>query len=206
MSGDAVKYPNIGALPPEDAKQQLRAQCRQYRRQRCAQEKSRLALQWQKTVLDFTAGAHTVTCFVSTSGEPPTYGLCKALADAGKTLLLPKLGPGLTRSWGYFRGLDDLVQLAPGRPPEPGGAAFDNDILSEVDAMIIPALLVSRFGERLGQGGGWYDRALKCIRPDTAVGAMVFPGEFVDFHLPQDDMDVPVPYAILPTRAEKTAV
>lgn len=185
-------------LEYEEAKQHLRSKVRANRKQRSISMHNELAKSWETTVLSFISGAKTVAAFVSTENEPQTYSICTAIADSGVQLLLPKLGPGLTRSWGYFKGIDDLEQLAPGRPPEPSGAAFDNDILKTVDAMIIPALLISKFGERLGQGGGWYDRALKTVNPDLPIGAMVFPEELVDFHLPQDEYDMTVGYALLP--------
>ncbi len=190
----------------ESQKQHLRALARENRKLYTPQQRQELAQQWQNTALEFLAEAKTVAAFVSTEFEPPTYELCKVIADNKKRLLLPKLGPRLTRAWGFFQGLDDLEQLAPGRPPEPSGPAFDNDILLEVDAMIIPALLVSRFGERLGQGGGWYDRALKVVRPNLPVAAMVFPQELIDEHLPQDVHDVKIPYVLLPTEIVTTAV
>lgn len=64
----------------------------------------------------------------------------------------------------------------------------------------MPATLVDRQGRRIGQGGGWYDRVLKQISPTTKVGAMVYPEEFVDIPLPQDPMDRPVHYVVLPDR------
>lgn len=79
-----------------------------------------------------------------------------------RELLLPKLGPGLSREWGWYRGAEDLLREAPGRcPPEPSGPAISSDILSEVGALLMPAILVDRQGRRIGQGGGWYDRVLK---------------------------------------------
>ena len=64
----------------------------------------------------------------------------------------------------------------------------------------MPATLVDRHGRRIGQGGGWYDRVLKQVSPTTRVGAMVFPEEYVDVDLPQDPMDRPVSFVILPDR------
>ena len=200
MSHNPLNIPDISQIEAEDAKQVLRAQIRKTRKNRSEREREEYAQQWIPTVLDYIKDDSTVAAFVSVPSEPPTHELCKAIADSGKTLLLPKLGPGLTRAWGYFQGLDDLQQLAPGRPPEPSGPAFDNDILREVDVMLIPALLVSRYGERLGQGGGWYDRALKEVNPEVPIGALVFPGEFVDFHLPQDEFDMQIHDVILPDR------
>ncbi|MDR6939829.1 5-formyltetrahydrofolate cyclo-ligase [Arcanobacterium hippocoleae] len=198
MSNDLPNFLDFTDLEAEDAKQVLRAKVRKARNERSETEKTMYAEQWVETVLEYVKDYKQVAAFVSVANEPPTHELCKAIADSGKTLLLPKLGPGLTRAWGYFQGLDDLHQLAPGRPPEPSGPAFDNDVLQNVEAMIVPALLVSKYGERLGQGGGWYDRVLKQVRAGTPIGALIFPEEFVDFHLPQDEYDVPVCDAILP--------
>lgn len=199
MPNDVLNFSDISHLDTEDAKQILRAKVRDARKNYSERERAIAERQWIDTVLDYLTDYSRVAAFVSVSSEPPTHNLCKAIADSGKSLLLPKLGPGLTRAWGYFQGLADLRQLAPGRPPEPSGAAFDNEILRDVEAIIVPALLISCYGERLGQGGGWYDRALKETAPNTPVGALVFPQEFVDFHLPQDIHDMPVSDAILPT-------
>lgn len=188
--------PDVTSYEPEDAKQRLRSAIRSHRKERSEAARIELARQCHDPVMRFVEGASRVGCFVSVNAEPPTYELCALIADSGKELLLPKLGPRLTRSWGFFRGLDDLQQMAPGRPPEPSGPAFDNDILASVDVLIIPALAVSHAGERLGQGGGWYDRALKAIGKDTKVLALIYPEEYVTTALPQDEMDMPVPYVV----------
>lgn len=191
-----LSLPDLSTLDLEEAKQILRGAARTHRKERSSVAREEAAQKYIPHVLDFVNGSHRVACYVSVNCEPPTFELCTAIADSGIELLLPKLGPGLTRAWGYFRGIDDLEQMAPGRPPEPTGPAFDNSILSSVDAMIIPALLVSRAGERLGQGGGWYDRALKETGAHTRTAALIFADEYIEESLPQDDMDVPVPYAI----------
>ena len=191
-----LTLPQVAGLEPEEAKQVLRSAVRKHRQQRTEKQRQSLAPLFQEQALKFVDGAGRVACYVSVNAEPPTHELCTAIADRGIELLLPKLGPGLTRAWGFFKGVDDLAQLAPGRPPEPSGPAFDNDILASVDALIIPGLLISRTGARLGQGGGWYDRALKSIPDSARVGAMVFADELVDIDLPQDENDMPVGFAI----------
>ena len=42
--------------------------------------------------------------------------------------------------------------------------------LSGVDIVLLPALGVSRAGDRLGQGGGFYDRSLSGLRPHAQGG------------------------------------
>ncbi|MFY9263180.1 MAG: 5-formyltetrahydrofolate cyclo-ligase [Actinomycetaceae bacterium] len=197
---NALTLINTSDAEPDEAKQLLRSAVRKERKRRAKKARRDFSETWIDTVLRFTQGRESVACYVSTPTEPATEDLIDALYDAGKTVVLPKLGPGLTRAWGLYRGRDDLQQLAPGRPPEPSGEAFPNTYLASVDAIIMPALAIAHDGSRLGQGGGWYDRVLKEVRPETLIGAMVFPWEFVDRDLPQEELDVKIPYVILPDR------
>lgn len=191
-------------LDVEDAKQALRSQVRAQRARRSQSARDELEKLWIPTVMDFIGDAEVITCYVSIKEEPPTRELCDTIVAAGKRLLLPKLGPGLSREWAWYHGADDLEVLAPGRPPEPSGISLGNEVLADVDALVIPALLVGRGGTRLGQGGGWYDRILKKVPERARVGAMVYPDEVVDAALPQDEMDRSVSYVILPDRWEAT--
>ncbi|MCI6574046.1 MAG: 5-formyltetrahydrofolate cyclo-ligase [Actinomycetaceae bacterium] len=200
-----LSLPQTAQYDPEDAKQLVRSAIRAHRKERTETARITAGEHIAEHVLTFVAGAHCVACYVSVNHEPPTRELCTQIADTGIQLLLPKLGPSLTRSWGYFRGDADLETMAPGRPPEPSGPAFDNSILADIDAMIIPALAVNAQGERLGQGGGWYDRALKEIGEQTKVAAIVYEEEFVDDALPQDEMDVRIPFVITPSGIFSTA-
>ncbi|WP_239519511.1 5-formyltetrahydrofolate cyclo-ligase [Arcanobacterium phocisimile] len=179
----------------EEAKQAIRALIRERRNAKA----HLFSDEWVGPVMDFTAGLDVVACYVSLPNEPPTGPVLDALEASGKTILLPKLGPGLTRAWGEYRGKADLAQLAPSRPLEPSGPALPQDVLANVDAMIIPGLAVSHSGQRMGQGGGWYDRVLKTENLTRRIGQMVFPWEYVSDDLPQDELDVPIPYALLPS-------
>lgn len=198
MRTQTVALPDVTGLDVEDAKQTLRAAAHAHRSRRPVGEREQLGEQWVQTALEFLGDAQTVACYVSVNEEPPTPALCEAIASSGRRLLLPKLGPTLAREWAWYLGAEDLRVGAPGRPPEPSGPSMDAKILADVDALIIPALLVDQEGHRLGQGGGWYDRVLKQINPSAKVGAMVFPDEYVDVSLPQEAMDRGVSFVILP--------
>ncbi|AWE43368.1 MULTISPECIES: 5-formyltetrahydrofolate cyclo-ligase [unclassified Actinobaculum] len=200
MRMDRVTLPDVSGMDVEDAKQVLRATAREHRSRRPANIRGELGNQWVATAMDFIDDAQIIAVYASVNNEPPTLELCEALIVAGRRVLLPKLGPGLAREWGWYRGADDLAVLAPGRPPEPSGDAIGSEILAEVDVMLVPAMLVDHHGNRIGQGGGWYDRVLKQIRPETRVGAMVYPEEYVDIDLPQCDTDQQVSYVLLPDR------
>ena len=136
--------------------------------------------------------------YVSVSQEPSTYPALEALESKGIRILLPKLGPGLARMWAWYEGHDNLVEDAPGRPPAPAGQPLDSTAVEAADVVIVPALAIDPSGNRVGQGGGWYDRMLKQDVNHARIGAMVYPWEMVSMTLPSDGMDVPVKQVILP--------
>ncbi len=60
-------------------------------------------------------------------------------------------------------------------PAEPGGKA-----ITSADVVIVPALAVDRNGNRLGRGGGFYDRALAQVGPLIPVIALLYDDELLD--------------------------
>ena len=106
--------------------------------------------------------------------------------------------------WGLWEAGRALVTL--GRPPaQPDGEARGAESLKEADLIIIPALAASADGTRLGQGGGWYDRALMHRSPDTPVVAAIFDDEVAEAGIiPAEPHDVPVDAIVTPTRTITT--
>ena len=102
--------------------------------------------------------------------------------------------------WGLWEAGRALVTL--GRPPaQPDGEARGAESLKEADLIIIPALAASADGTRLGQGGGWYDRALTHRSPGTPVVAAIFDDEVMEAGLiPAEPHDIPVDGIVTPTR------
>ena len=62
------------------------------------------------------------------------------------------------------------------RAARPLGAAA----IAEADTVFVPALAVARDGNRLGRGGGSYDRALRRVPAGVPVVALLFDDELVD--------------------------
>ena len=118
------------------------------------------------------------------------------LDEAGAPLGAPR--------WGLWEAGQALVTL--GRPPaQPDGEARGAESLKEADLIIIPALAASIDGTRLGQGGGWYDRALMHRSPDTPVVAAIFDDEVAEAGIiPAEPHDVPVDAIVTPTRTITT--
>jgi 5-formyltetrahydrofolate cyclo-ligase len=64
--------------------------------------------------------------------------------------------------------------------------------LGACQLILAPALAVDRSGTRLGQGGGWYDRALRWAAPGALILAVCFPDEILPAGtLPREAHDVP---------------
>ena len=63
--------------------------------------------------------------------------------------------------------------------------------------VLVPALAVDHAGNRLGRGGGSYDRALARVGPLIPLIALVYDDELLD-HVPTAPHDVPVRAAVSP--------
>lgn len=136
--------------------------------------------------------SQVVASYCSYGDEPDTKLLNELILKVGKRLLLPKLLPDKNLEFRFWDG--DPKNLSPnGKIQEPIGAKYTGAI----DLMIIPALAVDFQGNRLGQGGGSYDRVLQTF-PGTTV-ALINENELVS-ELSVGPHDVPVKIVLTPTR------
>ena len=145
--------------------------------------------------------------FVSTPLEPDLSLTLGAFDRALLPVLIDEVGaPYCSPRWGLWEAGQALV--TPSRPPaQPCGDAMGAESLTEADLIVIPALAASADGSRLGQGGGWYDRALTHRRPDVPVVAVIFDDEVLDpGEIPTAAHDIPIDMIITPTRTIDTDV
>lgn len=145
--------------------------------------------------------------FVSTPLEPDLSLTLGAFDRALLPILIDEAGtPYRSPRWGLWEAGHALV--TPSRPPaQPDGEAMGAESLTEADLIVIPALAASEDGARLGQGGGWYDRALTHRSPDVPVVAVIFDDEMLDpGEIPTEAHDVPINMIITPTRTIATDV
>jgi len=190
-------------MQPDDAKVELRASIRRQRQQRAERRLQEHAAALCEQVLRFepVKVAGCVSVYASRPHEPGTLPLIEALHARGVRVLIPLLGDGLQRGWGVYGGAADLIERAPGRPPEPSTAFLPAQTLNDADVVIVPALAVDSSGTRLGQGGGWYDRALVDVRDGVPIIALTFAGEVRDAGLeplPREAHDVRINGVITP--------
>ena len=140
--------------------------------------------------------AGTIAAYYSVGAEPDTRGLVYALWKRGSYVLLPVLRADGDLDWASYEGPDSLVP-GPRGLREPGEPPRGVDAVARADAVFVPALAVDQAGNRLGRGGGSYDRALARVGPLIPLIALIYDDELVD-HVPAEPHDVPVRAAVSP--------
>ena len=140
--------------------------------------------------------AGTIAAYYSIGAEPGTHSLVYALWKRGSYVLLPVLRPDGDLDWASYEGPDSMVPgprglREPSDPPRGVGA------VARADAVLVPALAVDRAGNRLGRGGGSFDRALARVGPLVPLIALVYDDELID-RVPAEHHDVPVRAAVSP--------
>jgi 5-formyltetrahydrofolate cyclo-ligase len=140
--------------------------------------------------------AGTIAAYYSVGAEPDTRGLVYALWKRGSYVVLPVLRADGDLDWASYEGPDSLVP-GPRGLREPGEPPRGVDAVARADVVLVPALAVDQAGNRLGRGGGSYDRALARVGPLIPLIALIYDGELVD-HVPAEPHDVPVRAAVSP--------
>ncbi len=102
--------------------------------------------------------ARTVLCYVGTQREIDTRSLLETILHAGKTLAVPLcIKKGVMEA----RAVRSIDELCPGSfgilEPEPSAVFVSPE---SIDLAIVPCCTGNERGERLGYGGGYYDRYL----------------------------------------------
>ena len=136
--------------------------------------------------------ASTIASYVSYEFEPSTSEINEAFVRDGKTVVLPRIN-GDQLEWVRWNG-DPNQLITRKKILEPLGDALKD--LSQISAVIVPALRIDQSGYRLGQGGGYYDRALTKISA-FSIG-LIHPDEISSEDLPREDWDIPLSAAATP--------
>ena len=141
---------------------------------------------------EFSA-ANVIASYRSYGDEPDTSALNRKLIALGKTLLLPRID-GQALQWVKWNGEDSSLAKKK-KIEEPIGDAIAD--LKAIDLIVVPALRIDRKGYRLGQGGGYYDRALPKFKA-WKIG-LVYAGELNSEELPHEAHDIPLDAAASPS-------
>ena len=137
--------------------------------------------------------ATTIASYISYEFEPSTVEINEAFLRDGKVLVLPRIN-GDQLEWVRWNG-DPAQLVAKKKILEPAGDPLTE--LSQIQAIVVPALKIDQSGFRLGQGGGYYDRALRNLNA-WKIG-LVYAGELSSEVLPHESHDVPLDAAATPS-------
>lgn len=198
---DRANAARAAAASPGRTKHDLRRRIRAARRARPAaeQEADALALADMVASVPEVARASCVTLYASMPGEPGTGPLRAALRARGVRVLLPVVLPEGLLDWAEDTGT--LVAPAGFGGDEPAGERLGLDGIRQADVVLVPGLAVDTLGRRLGQGAGYYDRALPRLGPAVPVIAIVHDGEVLDAAVepvPTEAHDRPVDAVVTP--------
>ena len=144
-----------------------------------------------------------VAAYLSCGSEPGTLQLVGWLAAQNVQVLLPVLTePGhrvrTSAAWAPYAG-PDALRVGVQSILEPTTDIAPHDALAAADLVICPALAANTSGDRLGRGGGWYDRALGGTAPDAQLWALLNDDEVLDA-VPTRPWDRRVGALVTPTR------
>ena len=141
-----------------------------------------------------------MTCYRSLPTEPDTSELLDRLVDAGHHVWLPRID-GAELRWVRVDGATAYAR-GPLGIAEPTGPV-DDDALSRADMLLMPGLACDVSGHRLGQGGGYYDRALADVPLHTDGGPLrvllLHDDELLET-VPNEPHDRPVDVVVTPER------
>jgi 5-formyltetrahydrofolate cyclo-ligase len=138
-------------------------------------------------------GAKSVGIYLSFGSEPVTDAFVVAAKAAGISLSAPRTGPDSSMEFARLEGPSKSSELG---FLQPAGEIVEPD---ELDLIIAPALSIDFSGNRLGRGGGFFDRYLEQF--DGPVAGVIYENELVP-NLPSEDHDKPVQYAVTPSKIQ----
>ncbi|MDO4629741.1 MAG: 5-formyltetrahydrofolate cyclo-ligase [Planctomycetia bacterium] len=186
-----------------DQKTELRKNIRLARkREEHRPEKSVSACRRLVALLEW-ACAQTVLVYVSYQSEVETDTLLDTLLKTPeKRCIVPLCLENGGLKLVEIRSRSELVPGAYGIL-EPCASVAEmserNCIAPEIDLAVIPGIAFDARGRRLGQGGGYYDRLLPCLRPEVPTIGLAFECQIVP-EIPCEAHDSGVKYLITEAR------
>ncbi|MBS4431103.1 5-formyltetrahydrofolate cyclo-ligase [Pectobacterium punjabense] len=204
-SSDSSILPDTSFSSTAASRQQIRQAVRQRRRLLTPEQQARFAQQVCECVVAHpkVIQADSVAVFLSFDGELDTIPLIQQLWQQGKRVYLPVLHPFRAGHLLFLRYAPD-TELVRNRLKimEPRLDVRQVLPLPQLDILLTPLVAFDHQGQRLGMGGGFYDRTLQ-YRRHTDSGpypmGLAHDCQQVD-ELPVESWDIPLPEIITPSR------
>jgi 5-formyltetrahydrofolate cyclo-ligase len=187
------------------SRQQLRQHIRSLRRSLSAAQQQQASLDLVQQLLPRpeVQQAQHIALYLTNDGELDTTALIQALWQQGKTLYLPLLHPVVPGYLVFQLYTPDTV-LTPNQfgigEPELNCSLLRP--ISQLDLMFTPLVAFDSQGQRLGMGGGFYDRTLSQLDSATTMPLLIglaHDCQQVDA-VPVEAWDIPLPAICTPTK------
>lgn len=145
----------------------------------------------------FFQEAGSMLIYLAFRGEPETDAIIETAFQAGKLVAAPQA----RRAGKTMRALPlyNLLEVTVGEwgMREPRETA-ENPLAPELfDLIVVPGLAFTERGDRLGYGGGYYDRYLALIRPDALTVGIGYNFQIID-RFPTESFDRRVDRLVTP--------
>lgn len=132
------------------------------------------------------ASAHCVALFAAMWDEVPTAEVLERWRTMGKRVVVPRVEGDVMRYYDYS---PERMQEGAFGILEPVGD--DEVAVADIDLMIVPARAFTQSGERLGRGGGFYDKYMSLSGFRAVKFGICFECQIFD-ELPTDPHDIAV--------------
>jgi 5-formyltetrahydrofolate cyclo-ligase len=156
----------------------------------CAQIQSRFV------AADFYRQTRTVVLYAACDNEVATGAIFDHALASGRAVLYPRLD--LTTGALRLGRVRSRTELSPGAfgilEPAPTVESAGADLLERC-VVAVPGLAFSPLGERLGRGGGHYDRLLCALGPDAVAVGLAYSFQLLD-RVVQADGDRRLAYVV----------
>ena len=174
---------------------------------------ARHGLAWASSLTGGNPG--TFAAYLGVGSEPGTLPLLATLHEAGHRVLLPVCEPARALAWVYWTPASEFVRSRYAPIQEPAGERHDTSVVQHTDGIFLPATAVDFSGNRIGQGGGYYDTFLAALAallpsgtaasdggplPPVPTAAVVYDGEVLPAgSIPAEPFDRKVAAALTPS-------
>lgn len=184
-------------------RQLIRQQMRQLRRELSVSQQQQAAQRLCQRAINFApvASARHIALFLSVDGELDTRPLIDSLWQMQKKVYLPVLHPFAAGELLFLR-YDPKTVLRQNKLRIPELVLDVRQLipLQQLDVIMVPLVAFDLQGERLGMGGGFYDRTLQHWR-QRAVFPIGLAHDCQQVNqLPVAGWDIPLPAIITPSR------
>ncbi|MAA95253.1 MULTISPECIES: 5-formyltetrahydrofolate cyclo-ligase [unclassified Arsukibacterium] len=197
-----LQQTDLGAVPP--SRQAIRQHVRLLRQQLAATTQSQAASQLAEQVLNqpgIMAKQHFAV-YLANDAELATGPLIQALWQAGKQVYLPVLHP-FCPGYLLFIHYQQTTALQPNRfgIPEPGLNCANVMPIAALDIVFTPLVAFDAKGNRLGMGGGFYDRTLSQLPANSLCQVIGLAHNCQQVaNIPTESWDVPLQQLITPAK------